>query len=217
MNHPTRATSHLPRAARFAALAALACFALQGCVAPARTTRVAGRGGETRVKMPVVKSTVTTSDIRHASYGVIYDDAARQNIYTVAYVQKEGKVSIIEGDTGFRDVSLTSTDMPQRVKDHILMSPLVGIIGERRSFTVGETYDAVMQRPEGRPHFRYTCERRESIAGHDGYYLSIEGVKHGTREMDVIVAPNFPFPLYVKEYTGANPIQIILTGTSDRS
>lgn len=179
------------------------------------TTREPMRRADMLVKVPGAKAPVTVSDIRNATYGVLYSRAGnvRQSTYNVAYVMSGGRASIITGETGFRDVKLTSTGMPERVKDYLEMSPIRGIIGARRTFTVGQTYDSVMLRPEGRPHFRYTCDREETVGGIKGYHLVVTSVRYGTTEMELVVSPRFPFPLYVKEHTGQHPISIILSRT----
>jgi hypothetical protein len=103
--------------------------------------------------------------------------------------------------------------MPERVKDYLSLSPILGIVGDRRRFTVGETYDSVMLRPEGRPHFRYTCDRMQTVGGVQGYHLTVRSVRYGTKELDLVLSPDYPLPLYVREHTGDNPLTIVLSGT----
>ncbi len=199
------------RALLTATLAAVV-LSIPACVSQTARTRPRQNQKEMLVKVSGMKSQVTTSDIRHARYGVMYGKGSTdQAVYNVAYVVQEGKAPIITGNSGFKNVRLTSTGMPERVKDYLTLSPILGIIGDRRSFTVGETYDSVMLRPEGRPHFQYTCTRIQEIAGVRGFRLAVKSVRYGTQEMDVVVSPDFPFPLYVKEYTGSNPITLILS------
>jgi hypothetical protein len=33
--------------------------------------------------------------------------------------------------------------------------------------------------------------------------------------MEMILSPNYPFPLYVREYVGSQPLQFILVSTQD--
>jgi hypothetical protein len=39
----------------------------------------------------------------------------------------------------------------------------------------------------------------------------VTGVKENKTELEVVLSPDFPFPLYVKEHTGEDPLQIFLT------
>lgn len=36
-------------------------------------------------------------------------------------------------------------------------------------------------------------------------------MRYGNTEFEAIVSPGFPFPLYVREHTGKNPITLVLT------
>ena len=189
----------------------LAAAALCGACIP-QTGRTHRRERAILVQVPGIEARVTAADIRRASYRVIYARGAPPHdaVYNLAYVEKEGKVSVIAARTGFEDVRLTSTRIPERVKHYLLMGPILGIVGDRRAFPVGETYDSVMLRPDGRPQFRYTCDRTEEVGGVNGYHLTVQRDGDGATELEIVISPSFPFPLYVREHSGAGPITLVL-------
>lgn len=169
-----------------------------------------------KVQVETLGPSITASDIRYATFGVLYHGGgqSRQEFYHLAYVEKDGEVSILEGETDFPGIELSSRDIPARVMDVLGASMVTAIAGEQRIFAVGEKYDSAIRESDGtRPLFAIKCTQRESILGIDGYYLTIADYLRGTHEMDLIVSPSFPFPLYVREYTGSDPMQIILTST----
>lgn len=158
-----------------------------------------------------LRSHVTADEVRRARYDVAFpQDNWIGNTYELAFVDKEGKATILEDNMELRNSDLTSPNIPERVKDYLEMGPLLGIVGSRREFVVGETYDSVMLRPEGRPHFRFTCDRTESVAGIQGYHLVVKSVRYGNVEMEMVLSPAFPFPLALREYTGVHPLAITL-------
>jgi hypothetical protein len=196
--------------------------------APAKTTKKKARakeGRETLVDVPSASGKVTTKDIRTATYGVIWDEGGvqKQGTYKVSYVMTAGEPAVLESEAvGFAPATGDTTTSSavagalrrNRVKDYVLMSPIKAVIGSQRDFEVGKTYDGVMLRPDGRPHFRYSCDRMDEIAGMKGSHLTITSVKEGTTEMEVVLNSDFPFPLYVREHTGKEPVQVILKQTN---
>ncbi len=156
-------------------------------------------------------SRVTIGDVKRARYEVTSATGAwPTNSYDLAYVMKNGKASVITDPLVCESLGLTSPNTPNRVQDYLDMGPILGIVGARREFVVGQTYDSVMLRPEDRPHFRYTCDRMETIAGISGYHVVVQSVRYGNTEAEFVLSPSFPFPLYVREHTGDNAIQITL-------
>jgi hypothetical protein len=166
---------------------------------------------DTEVQVLGVRDGVTADEVSRARYAVGFPKSNwTGSTYELVFVEKEGKATILEDNMELRNADLTSPNIPERVKDYLEMGPLLGIVGSRREFVVGETYDSVMLRPEGRPHFRYLCDRIESVAGIQGYHLIVKSVRYGNVEMELVLSPEFPFPLALREYTGANPIEITL-------
>jgi hypothetical protein len=170
-----------------------------------------------KVDVPTAGTNVTADDIKYASYGVLHNrgGAQQQSIYRLAYVKKGADLSILAGKSGFEEVELTSSNMPARVEDYLHMGPIVAIVGDRRQFTVGQTYDSVISEPKLGPNFKFVCDREEEIAGIHGYHLTVTSQRSGKTEMEMILSPNYPFPLYVREYVGSQPLQFILVSTQD--
>ncbi|MFN0152165.1 MAG: hypothetical protein ACKVU1_15795 [bacterium] len=199
-------------------LAAVVAAALvaQGCTP--QTTRTSKKSDPTRMKVKVsnVEGSVTTQDIQYASYEVSYGKGGtrRTAIYQVAYVDKGGEFSILEGKSGFKDVQLTSNNIPERVKNYLEMGPIVGVVGARRSFKVGESYESDMKERDIGAIFRYTCDGEQKLGGMSGYHLSVMSARTKKPEMDLVLTPKFPFPLMVKEHTGSNPIDLVFIGKS---
>lgn len=190
-----------------AGLAAAGCAATPRKKAPAKE--------KTLVKVP--GGTATLGDVRHATFGVLWKEGeeAKETTYKVSYIMREGKANVIEaqmGDAGSTSPAdnVSGAIRRERVKDYVLGGPISAIVGESRSFEVGKSYDSVMLRPDGRPVFRYTCDREMEVAGLSGHHLVVSSVKAGTTEVEFVVHPSFPFPLYIREHTGERPIQIIL-------
>ncbi len=67
-----------------------------------------------------------------------------------------------------------------------------------------------MLRPDGRPRFRFRCDRTERVAGLTGHHITVWSAKTGTHELEMILSPESPLPLYVREYTGNDPLTIVL-------
>lgn len=200
-------------------LVAIAAFAIaaQGCTPQTtRKTKQTDTTKKMKVKVSNVEGSVTTSDIHYASYEVTYGKGGtrRTAIYRVAYVKKGGDFSILEGQSGFKDVQLTSENIPERVKNYLEMGPIVGVVGARRSFKVGETYESDMKERDIGAIFRYTCESEQKVGGINGYRLNVMSQRTKKPEMDFVLTPDFPFPLMVTEHTGSNPLQLVYIGNS---
>jgi len=198
------------------AAAAMIAVAAHGCTP--QTTRTSKRADPNRMKVKVsnVEGSVTTQDIHYASYEVTYGKSGVQRTatYQVAYVNKGGEFSILEGKSGFKDVQLTSQNIPERVKNYLEMGPIVGVVGSRRSFKVGESYESDMRERDIGAIFRYTCDSEQTIGGIKGYRLNVMSQRTKKPEMDFVLTPDYPFPLMVKEHTGSNPLQIVFIGKS---
>jgi hypothetical protein len=176
----------------------------------------------TPVTTTAPKSPVKTSeDVKHATYGVVWQAGGtpRTAPYKVTYMMRAGKASLLEVDTSAFPEETTTDEAARamgarrldRIENYLLMGPIVAIVGESRDFEVGKTYDGLMLRPDGRPHFQYTCDREETVAGVKGYHLTVVGVKGKSTEMEVVLSPSFSFPLTIKEFTGEDPLTITLT------
>lgn len=166
---------------------------------------------ESHVRLLSVGNHVRVDDVQRAHYHVsIPGSTAAEDSYELAFLESNGTATILNEYANFTQVALTSRNIPNLVNAYLHMGPIDGIIGSRREFKVGETYDSVMLRPEGRPHFRVLCDRKETIAGIDGYHLVVSSVKFGNDELELVLSPDYPFPLFVKELTGVSPIQIAL-------
>lgn len=205
----------------FMALFLVAILGAAGCAPMATQKPAKQEKKDTLVKVPSAGSDITLDDIRHATYGVIWNEGAeqRQSSYRVSFVMKHGKLTVIEGIMG--DVAATAAspadrvmgaNRRDRVKDYILGSVIAAVVGETRAFEVGKTYDSAMLHPDGLPHFTFACDRMDELAGITGAHLAITSVKEKTLEMEVVLTPDFPFPLYVREHTGKEPLQIVLRG-----
>jgi hypothetical protein len=157
------------------------------------------------------------SDISYATYDVDFDfgGAPHELTYKVAYVMQGGTPTILECDVACDlNVELTSWNIPERVKDHLVMSSITPIIGLRRSFVVGEKYESEFRESNGRrPLFRYACTGQSAIGGINGYSLQVMDALRNRHELDLVIAPDFPFPLMVRERVGSDPIQITLRNT----
>lgn len=157
------------------------------------------------------------SDIKYATYDVDFDfgGAPHELTYKVAYVMQGGMATILECDVACDlNVELTSWNIPERVKDHLVMSSISPIIGLRRTFVVGEKYDSEFRESNGRrPLFRYACTGRESMGGFSGYSLQVNDALRNRHELDLVISPEFPFPLMVREIVGSDPIRITLRDT----
>ncbi len=187
-----------------------------GCAASSKTAK------KGRAKTAVPKSPVETIDeVKHATYGVMWSSAGTPKMapYKFSFMSRAGKGQLLEVDaSAFPDEGATGDAAAramgerrlERIQNYILMGPIVAIVGESRDFTVGKTYDGLMLRPDGRPHFQYTCDREETVGGVKGYHLTIVGVKGKSTEMEVVLSPNFSFPLSIKEFTGEDPLEITL-------
>lgn len=157
------------------------------------------------------------SDVSYATYDVDFDfgGAPHELTYKVAYVMQGGMPTILECDVRCDlNVELTSWNIPERVKDHLVMSSISPIIGLRRAFVVGEKYESEFRESNGsRPLFRYTCTGRNAIGGLNGYSLQVMDALRNRHELDLVISPDFPFPLMVRELVGSDPIQITLRNT----
>jgi hypothetical protein len=154
----------------------------------------------------------------HATYGVQWTagDQPRDGTYRLAYVMQSGSPSVIESETDGFHSSGSGADKAadairgEKIENLILMGPIRAIIGDRQRFEVGQTYDGVAKEG-GKPLFIYACDGVEEIAGVKGQRLSIRSAKSGNTELEVVLSPDYPYPLYVKEHTGQEPLQIFLT------
>lgn len=167
-----------------------------------------------KVQVKTLGPSINVSDIRFATFGVLYqrDGSSRQNFYRLAYVERNGEFSILEGDAEIDGIELSSPNIPERVMTIIEASMITVMLGEQRNFTVGQEFDSQIRESNGtRPLLKLECTKRESVAGVDGYYLTVADYLRGTHEMDLVLSPDFPFPLYSREYTGGDPMQVILT------
>jgi len=200
----------------FALLSLLAVFALvvaSGCASSGK--------GKARPRAKDAGETAMPSEgdpknTRHASYGVTWTagDKTGDGTYRMAYVVQEGVPTVIESESdGFRtDASsdkAADTIRSEKIRNYLLMSPIRAIIGDRKTFEVGQTYNGVVMEG-GKPLFTYTCDREEEIAGITGQRITIKAGKKATPELEVVLSPQYPFPLYVKEHTGTEPLQIFL-------
>jgi hypothetical protein len=61
--------------------------------------------------------------------------------------------------------------------------------------------------------FRYACTGQSAIGGINGYSLQVMDALRNRHELDLVIAPDFPFPLMVRERVGSDPIQITLRNT----
>lgn len=191
-----------------------------GCAPTSRAKR-----GKTRTvtsKESPEERTMRQIDAHHLSYGVSWKDgdSTKQGTYKLSYTMIGREASVVESESGgFHTTPEPATPREkvaherraERVKSYLLMSPITAITGEPRKYKVGETYDGVILRPDGSPQFKYTCDAEEEIAGVKGYRLTIVGVREGRKEIEVVLSPDFQFPLYVKEHAGEEPLQIFLT------
>lgn len=166
---------------------------------------------ESHVRLLSESQRVTVDDVQRAHYHVSFPGGPiGEDSYELAYMERDGSASILNEYANFTQVALTSRNIPSLVNAYLHMGPISGIVGSCREFTVGKTYDSVMLRPEGRPHFLITCDRKETIAGVDGYHLIVKSMKFGNEELELVLSPDYPFPLFIKELTGENPVQIAL-------
>jgi len=214
--HPARGLAC--RRALVLLVIAVAAAALTGwgCAASSKTAKK-GRAKTAEPKSPVK----TMEDVHNATYGVAWKSGgtAKTAPYKFSYMVRGGKGQLLEVDTSaFPDEGAAGDAAAramgerrlERIKNYILMGPIVAIIGEGRDFSVGKTYDGLMLRPDGRPHFQYTCDREETVGGVKGYHLTVMSVKGKSTEMEIVLSPSFSFPLYIKEFTGEDPIEISL-------
>lgn len=196
-----------------AILATGALVLLAGCA----TTKPKKRARPMTEKSPVK----TMEDVKHATFSVMWNAAGSNRMapYKISYMMRAGKASLLEVDASAfpSDDAATAGAAAtvgarrlDRIQNYLLMGPIVAIVGESREFTVGQAYDGLMLRPDGRPHFRYTCDAEETIGGVKGFHLTIVGVKEKKPEMEVILSPGFSFPLYIKEFNGEDPLEITL-------
>ena len=166
---------------------------------------------ESHVRLLSESRRVTIDDVQRAHYHVSVPGVALgEDSYELAFMERDGKATILNEYANFNQVALTSRNIPDLVNSYLHMGAISGILGSRREFTVGDTYDSVMLRPEGGPHFRTTCDRKETIAGVAGYHLVVRSVKFDNDVLEMVLSPDYPFPLFVKELTGANRVQIAL-------
>lgn len=192
-------------------LAAPAVALAQQCPVCAQTQLDDALQGGSHVRLLSEKRGVTLNDVERAHYHVSYPGrGAGTDSYELAFMDRAGTASILSEHGTFAQVDLTSTNIPHLVNNYLHMGPIVGIVGERREFDVGKTYNSVMPRPDGRPLFLITCDRTETIAGVKGYHLVMKSTDTGIAELEVVLSPDYPFPLFVKELTGENPLEIRL-------
>lgn len=198
------------------ALVSLLCAApavvlAHDCAAHAEARQVDVLGPESRVRLLSVDSRVTIDDVQRAHYHVSFPGGVLgEDSYELAFVERNGTATILSEHSGFTPVALTSKNIPSLVNNYLQMGPIVGFVGTRREFVVGKTYDSVELHPNGAPLFLVTCDRKETIAGVDGYHLFLKSTASGDMELEMVLSPDYPFPLFVKELTGANPLQIML-------
>jgi hypothetical protein len=166
---------------------------------------------ESRVRLLNVKSRVTIDDVQRAHYHVSFPGGPKgEDSYELAFVERNGTATILSEHGTFTTVALTSKNIPHLVNNYLHMGPVVGLMGTRREFTVGKTYDSMESHANGAPLFLVTCDRKETIAGIDGYHLVLKSTESGDAELEMVLSPDYPFPLLIKELTGSNPLLITL-------
>jgi hypothetical protein len=153
---------------------------------------------------------------RQASYGVTWmnGSATAEGTYNLAYVMQGGAPLVIDDQTtGFKSASgiadAGDAARGQKIRSYLMMSPIRAIIGDRTDFVMGLTYDGIMMEG-GKPLFTYAYDREEEIAGLKGQHITVKTAKQGTTELELVLSKDYPFPLYVKEHTGTEPLQIVL-------
>lgn len=209
----TRCASRVHAVTLAALLAALAIVVASGCASSGKGKARPSAKGAGETEAPAAGDPKNT---RHASYGVTWTagDKPGDGTYRMAYVMKDGAPAVIESESdGFRtDASsdkAADTIRGEKIRNYLLMGPIRAIIGDRKTFEVGQTYNGVLMEG-GKPLFTYTCDREEEIAGITGQRITIKAGKKATPELEVVISPQYPFPLYVKEHTGTEPLQIFL-------
>jgi len=192
-------------------LAALGLMLLPGCMGAKRTR--AKTGSPTRSEAPPSPEPVNA---HHASYGVSWTNGSTsgEGTYSLAYVLKDNAPVVVESErNGFSASSGSdqsgSAARADKIQSYLTMSPIRAIIGERTDFTMGQTYNGIAMEG-GKPIFTYTCDRDEEIAGVKGQRLTVKSARKGATELELVLSRDYPFPLYVKEHTGVEPLQIFL-------
>lgn len=215
---PPCRTAPLRRAIALLAAVAVAVPLLTGCA----STGASSKKKTPKTKVKVGTESMTTADVKVATFGVTWsnpDRVIKEGTTKVSYVMREGKESILGTENhavGWDDSTIATSERVAQVsrwsnvRNYVLMGPIVAVIGESRSFEVGKTYDGTMLGPNGKPQFRYTCDRQQEVAGISGYHVNVVGAKEGKTEFEAVLSPNFPFPLLLKEHTGQDPVQIFL-------
>ncbi|MFN0149503.1 MAG: hypothetical protein ACKVU1_02195 [bacterium] len=209
----TRCASRARALTIFSLIAIFALVVASGCASSGKGKARASKKDSGEAAMP---SGGDPKNTRHASYGVTWTagDKTGDGTYRMAYVVQDGAPTVIESESdGFRtDASsdkAADTIRGEKIKNYLLMGPIRSIIGNRTTFEVGQTYNGVAMEG-GRALFTYSCDREEEIAGIKGQRLTIKAGKNATPELEVVLSPQYPFPLYVKEHTGTEPLQIFL-------
>jgi hypothetical protein len=153
---------------------------------------------------------------RHASYGVSWmnGSTAAEGTYRVAYVMQGTAPLVIDDETtGFQPASGTAGAVDaaraEKIRSYLMMSPIRAIIGNPSDMVMGLTYDGIMKEG-GKPLFTYAYDRDEEIAGLKGQHVTVKTAKSGATELELVLSKDYPFPLYVKEHTGTEPLQIFL-------
>ena len=197
----------------FSLLAALgiALAFMAGCT----STKKSGSKSPTSTTEKTAAMPATPSS-HHASYGVSWmnGSTAGSGTYQLAYVMKDSAPLVIDDQTaGFKAAEGTGgpndAARGQKIRSYLMMSPIRAIIGDRTDFVMGMTYDGVMKE-SGKPLFTYAFDREEEIAGVKGQHITVKTTKNQATELELVLSKDYPFPLYVKEHTGAEPLQIVL-------
>lgn len=209
----TRCASRVHATTLLLFLAIVSLIVAAGCASSGKGKARARAKDTTETAMPTDGDPKNT---RHASYGVTWSagDKTGDGTYRMAYVVQNGEPTVIESESdGFRtDASsdkAADTIRGEKIRNYLLMGPIRTIIGDRKTFEVGQTYNGVAMEG-GKPLFTYSCDREEEIAGIKGQRITIKTGKKATPELEVVLSPQYPFPLYVKEHTGTEPLQIFL-------
>jgi hypothetical protein len=161
-------------------------------------------------------ATPAPQSAHQASYGVSWMNGSTtaEGTYSLAYAMQNGAPLVIDTQTtGFKPASGTGdagdAARSQKIRSYLMMSPIRAIIGDRTDFVMGMTYDGIVMEG-GKPLFTYAYDRDEEIAGLKGQHLTVKTAKKATTELELVLSKDYPFPLYVKEHTGTEPLQIFL-------
>jgi hypothetical protein len=199
--------------------AALFCAGVpSGFADETRAESQARADDDVRIHVEGFRNPVETSDVQYAVYTVQFGKSDRGDAgdatYKIAYVNRDGRTAILECEPLECEYDLTSRNIPERIKDHLLMSSIVAIVGKQREFSVGQRYDSEFKEKRGtRPLFKFECTERDDINGMTAYRLEVDDALRGRRELDVVISPEFPFPLVIREYVGSDPILVAFAGT----